>query len=379
MPTPGSAITYNGGTKISALTGSQFVDENLGDVMLYATNANQQLLLGNPTFSGRSAVAIGSNQVAFHSPMVCTSLLGTTGISLSLGGPLSNSVPPNMTGLATQLVNDTLYAKAISASNQIFAPMAMEAYYSNANNGHCNLYTVCNVAYRPPVTYMSNVTMCNTCSMSLGGPLSASNNVTICGSNSLLTIGSNGNPGMYPLCIQSATATGGVSMYAAGDITSFSDSRWKTDVIPIPDALDKVLSIGGYTFVRKCADGSISTNSNQKRAAGVLAQEMQSVLPEVVDMDGDGRLHVAYGNVAALLIQATKQLAQNRALLTLTTTTDDEQFSLPLPDASWASSTNAAAFVCGADAYSRVQASVSGGNVVGRIESPGTYNVLVLR
>jgi hypothetical protein len=383
-PTPGSAVTYNGGTKISTVTGSQFVDESLGDVMLYATNANQQLLIGNPTFSGRSALAIGSNQVAMHSPLVCTSLIGTTGISLSLGGPLSNSVPPNLTGLATQMVNDTLFAKATAASNQIFAPMAMEAYYSNANNGLCNLYTVCNVAYKPPVTYMSNVTMCNNCSLSVGGPIGASNNVTMSGSNCQLTIGSNGNPSMYPLMVQTATQDSGVSLYIVGDMGQSSDRRWKTEIEPIADALDKVLAIGGYTFRRMGYDGA-QPSETQKRAAGVLAQEVQAVLPEVVDTDGEGRLVVAYPNLSALLIEATKQLAKNRAVLRVTTTAADEAFSLELPDAaSWAASAaagNAATFVTGVDAYSRAQASIdpATGRVVGRVEAPGTYSLLVVR
>jgi hypothetical protein len=361
VPTADKAITYNGGTKISATSQSQFNDESLGDVMIYATNANQQLLLGNPTYGGRSALAIGSNAISCHSTLLCTSFIGTTGISLSLGGALdSNSFPPALTAAAGQVASDTVVAKVIAASNQIFLPMAMEAYYSNQANGLCNLYAVSNIAFRPPVTFMSGVTYCNSVKFS-----------------SPITIGSNANDGMYPLCVQTATATGGVSVYAAGDVTAFSDARWKTDVVPIADALDKVLAIGGYTFRRKPMDGS-DPDPGQKRAAGVLAQEVQAVLPEIVDADGDGRLHVAYGNLSALLIEATKELARGRELFRVTTTTPDELFSLPLPDASkWGD--GAAAFVCGVDAYSRASASVIGGAVVGRVETPGTYNVLVIR
>jgi len=51
------------------------------------------------------------------------------------------------------------------------------------------------------------------------------------------------------------------------------------------------------------------------RRAGVLAQEVKAVLPEVVDEDADGMMHVAYGNVTALLIEAIKELKQQVAAL----------------------------------------------------------------
>lgn len=361
-PTPGEAKTFYGGTKISTEDESQFLDEKLGDVVMYARHASQQLLLGKPTHYGRSAMAIGSNEVRMNSTLVCTSLVGTTGISLSLGGPLSNSVPPHLTGLATQLTNDTLYAKAMATSNTVFGAMEIAGLYSNAANGLCNMYAVCNVTFKAPVTF-ADVTMCN---------------LTLPASNARLTVGSNGNPGSYPVCIHTATQNGGVSLYCAGDITQFSDQRWKTDIVPIADALDKVLAIGGYTF-RRNDDLPDDSSREKKRMAGVLAQEVREVLPEVVDVDDDGRLHVAYGNLAALLIEATKQLAGNRALLRVTTRTEDEAFSLPLPTgAPWA-----AAFVTGVDAYSRATATVDcrdgACRVVGRIESPGTYNLLVVR
>lgn len=86
---------------------------------------------------------------------------------------------------------------------------------------------------------------------------------------------------------------------ATGDITGFSDRRIKTDIEVIDHALDKVLAISGYTFKR------IGSN---KRSTGVIAQEVQSVLPEAVNVDAEGMLSVAYGNLAGLLIQAIHDL-----------------------------------------------------------------------
>lgn len=123
-----------------------------------------------------------------------------------------------------------------------------------------------------------------------------------------LTVGANPTtPAMqaqYPMWIQSTNANN-VSVYTSGDITAFSDARYKTDVEPIENALDKVSRIGGYTFRR--ADDE--RGSNAPRRAGVIAQELAEVLPEVIDVDTEtGHMHVAYGNVSALLIQAIKEL-----------------------------------------------------------------------
>jgi hypothetical protein len=83
----------------------------------------------------------------------------------------------------------------------------------------------------------------------------------------------------------------------AGNVTAYSDARLKEDLKPIPDALDKVLNLTGYTFTR--------TDSGE-RQTGVIAQDVQKVLPEAV-IDSGEHLAVAYGNMVGLLIEAIKQ------------------------------------------------------------------------
>jgi hypothetical protein len=97
-------------------------------------------------------------------------------------------------------------------------------------------------------------------------------------------------------------------IYASDDITAFSDSRMKENLVKIPDALSKIKQISGYTFTRKDMD-------NSKHYAGVLAQELQAVLPEVVYENSQGMLSVAYGNITALLIEAVKDLNEKCELL----------------------------------------------------------------
>ena len=92
--------------------------------------------------------------------------------------------------------------------------------------------------------------------------------------------------------------TGG-TISASGDITAFSDRRLKENIEPIDNALEKLQSINGVTF---------NTIGQEKRQAGLIAQDLQKVLPEAVHENEDGMLSVAYGNTVSLLVQAIKEL-----------------------------------------------------------------------
>lgn len=87
------------------------------------------------------------------------------------------------------------------------------------------------------------------------------------------------------------------NIVAAGDVTAFSDKRLKEDIAPIQDALDKVLRLTGYTF---------KLTTNDTLSTGVIAQEVQEVLPEAVRQNEE-YLSVAYGNMIGLLIEAIKE------------------------------------------------------------------------
>jgi len=129
--------------------------------------------------------------------------------------------------------------------------------------------------------------------------------VSIAGSNMLHMTSSNvgiatSNPS-YTLHV-----TG--SVYATGDILAFSDARKKTNVCLIENAISKIDSISGYTFeVLK----EFETSSNHPRHTGLLAQELETVLPEAVYEDGNGYKSIAYGNVVGLLVQSIKEMKRD--------------------------------------------------------------------
>jgi hypothetical protein len=82
---------------------------------------------------------------------------------------------------------------------------------------------------------------------------------------------------------------------------SSSDKRLKTDIQPIPDALIKISQINGVTYLRTDTPETV-------RHTGVIAQEVEAVLPEVVATGLDGYKVVAYGNMIGLLVEAIKEL-----------------------------------------------------------------------
>lgn len=87
-------------------------------------------------------------------------------------------------------------------------------------------------------------------------------------------------------------------LVTSGNVTAYSDEKLKTNITTIEGALALVEQMRGVRYDR-IQDG--------KAGIGVVAQEMQQVLPEVV-LEGDN-LSVAYGNLVGVLIEAVKELS----------------------------------------------------------------------
>jgi hypothetical protein len=124
------------------------------------------------------------------------------------------------------------------------------------------------------------------------------------------------------LGVGAANGTAG-TITATGEITAYSsDARLKSNVIAISGALGKLSQINGVMFdwdVEKA--NPLGFNPTYDRDVGVIAQEIQAVLPEAVrpapfDRTPDGKdsisgehyLTVQYEKLTALLIEAVKEL-----------------------------------------------------------------------
>ena len=102
-----------------------------------------------------------------------------------------------------------------------------------------------------------------------------------------------------------APGTSGV-IRATNDIVAFysSDERLKDNVEEIPNALDKVESIRGVHF-----DWNDKQEVYEGHDIGVIAQEVEKVLPEIVEDRDNGYKAVKYEKLTAVLIQAVKELS----------------------------------------------------------------------
>lgn len=98
------------------------------------------------------------------------------------------------------------------------------------------------------------------------------------------------------------TAPSGITVYGTASATDFdttSDVAFKTDIVTIGNPLEKVMSLRGVNF---------SWKENNKPAMGVVAQEVEEVIPEIVNTREDGSKGVSYQSMVGLLIEAIKDL-----------------------------------------------------------------------
>jgi hypothetical protein len=98
--------------------------------------------------------------------------------------------------------------------------------------------------------------------------------------------------------VKLATTSSGVTV--TGTVTETSDFRLKSNIETIDSALDKINQMRGVYFDKEGV-----------RSLGVIAQEMQSIIPEAVveDQTEDKYLSVAYSSLTGVLIEAIKELS----------------------------------------------------------------------
>ena len=308
------------GVKRSVATASMFEYEHIGDVLMYSGSNTQKMLIGQSNVSVPPQISIHDNCVTVAS-----------NVDLNVGGNATlNETHIGFSSDATtipELKHYTFSNQATFASPVIFAGS----------------------------TVFTGPTLLSGLPVAVGQAYSNSPDI--------------------PMTVTDV-AEDGISIFAAGEIVSLSDASTKTDIRRIQDAVGKVSLIGGYTF-------AWTETETGGRSAGVLAQEVQSQLPEVVKTTLDGRLGVAYGPLNALLVEAVKDVAASQTLVSVTTTVPDEEFDIGLPNLEAGRRSWKAAFVSsnpsGPSIYSRVHASITPNNrLVGRAEVPGQYNVIVV-
>jgi hypothetical protein len=109
------------------------------------------------------------------------------------------------------------------------------------------------------------------------------------------------------------TSTAGYALYVNGTAYSTSgtwsasDRRFKKDITPIPDALEKVLGLEGVNYEFK-SEAFPEKHFESGKQIGLIAQDVEKVIPEAVATGKDGYKSVNYPNLVALVINSVKEL-----------------------------------------------------------------------
>ena len=93
------------------------------------------------------------------------------------------------------------------------------------------------------------------------------------------------------------------NMTIAGLLTQSSDERLKENIVRIPNALNKVMQLNGYQYNWKP-----ELHKDSKQQIGLLAQNVETILPQLVATDAEGMKSIAYQNIVPVLIEAIKEL-----------------------------------------------------------------------
>jgi len=111
-----------------------------------------------------------------------------------------------------------------------------------------------------------------------------------------------------------ATTSGGIAVTGAitatGDVTAFftSDKNLKQNIVNIDNSLDKVSKLNGvyYNWTKEALEKN--THLKDEKEVGVIAQDVEAVLPELVATREDGSKAVRYERLCAVLIESIKEL-----------------------------------------------------------------------
>jgi hypothetical protein len=89
-------------------------------------------------------------------------------------------------------------------------------------------------------------------------------------------------------------------------VSSISDERYKRDIKPLDSPLEKVLHLQGVSYEWKTGEHN-GTGFREGRQIGLVAQDAEKVLPELVHTDDKGYKSLAYDKIVAVLIEAIKE------------------------------------------------------------------------
>jgi hypothetical protein len=278
-------------------TGGGIPETSIVDGALLARNAGNEAITGTWSFTINPTIA---GQTNWHS--------GNDGNGSGLDADVVRGIAPATAATASTLAQRDVSADLFSRYLNTSAPNSENPSLSQfmVTNGSDNYLRKCSAA--SVVSQLSLVTQSAGFVQARVLQNSATSGYTQDGMYIGYANGSSGATHIYGggSTTSNVTIDGSGNLVASGNVTASSDARLKTNIERIAGALDKVRALRGVTFHR--TDLGIDQ-------AGVIAQDVQAVLPLAVMEDERGFLAVSYGALTGLLIESINELAAEVELL----------------------------------------------------------------
>ena len=265
-----SAITVDTYGRVTAVTGSA----------------------GYVTSSGVTSVATGT----YLTGGTITST-GTIGINANTGNIASTVVARDASGnFSAGTITATLSGSATSAGSVTNALTAGEGLTSAGtyNGSTARTFSLASTIAGDGLTYTTGVVA-----------VGAGNYITV--NANAVAVDATPNNTVSKVVARDASGDFTARIITATDFYATSDSRLKENVVNIENALSAVEKINGIKYNWNELSNEID---KEKVQVGVLAQEVENVLPEAVNLNDNGYKSVSYDKLVPLLIQAVKELSE---------------------------------------------------------------------
>lgn len=296
---PSTTLTVSGTT----YTGFLQLDAKTGAAAPSSFQGGHWSASGTSVFYNSGAVGIGTSTPAFSSKL---NLVGAMAFSNTTG---------SVNGAINPVSGNYLSIEAFNTDNTVKYPVVLNAFGGNVGIGTSSpgakLHVVGTV-YASVAEGANAITVHNTSNggswslvpMGNGASTNALNfynqgtNKMTLTTDGALAISTN-NPGAYKLYVAG-------NAYSTGTWGS-SDVRLKKNIRPLEGALQKTIKMQGVSFDWR-QDEYPQRGLTSARQIGLIAQDVEKVIPELVSTNTDGFKAVAYDKVVALLIEAVKEL-----------------------------------------------------------------------
>lgn len=268
---------------------------------------------GDVTINGAGSGQVRVNKLTSDTSVAAESLiisgssvnaLDCTG-SAVIGGNLV--IAGNITIAGTSYLNDNVSGGNISMTNitatTISGTLTTAAQPNITSVGTLTTLNVSGTAFSGNVQSgnisASSINCNNLAALAFTGTSISAGSINISGTSNFTGVSTFGN---------NLTVNG--ELRCQNDIVAFysSDARLKTNVVTLENTLDKLENIKGVSF-----DWNQLAKDNGKddsKQIGIIAQDLESVFPELVHTKDDGYKTVDYVKLTAVLLQAVNELRQ---------------------------------------------------------------------